>query len=92
VESVDMPTAVRRPAKFRLALSGGRNKVKPRFALQPVMDSTVLVSVAACCGTGFGTSSRARAAGWPCSRWVIRVGLAGPRRLPIYPSERTFSE
>jgi ferredoxin len=23
--------------------------------------------------------------------WVIRVGLAGPRRLPVYPGERTFS-
>jgi hypothetical protein len=22
---------------------------------------------------------------------VIRVGLAGPRRLPVYPGERTFS-
>jgi len=22
---------------------------------------------------------------------VIRVGLAGPRRLPVYPDERTFS-
>ena len=26
-----------------------------------------------------------------CPRWVIRVGLAGPRRLPIYPGDRTFS-
>src|SRR5438105_7531986 len=23
--------------------------------------------------------------------WVIRVGLAGPRRLPVYPGERTSS-
>jgi hypothetical protein len=23
--------------------------------------------------------------------WVIRVGLAGLRRLPVYPGERTFS-
>jgi Enoyl-(Acyl carrier protein) reductase len=28
----------------------------------------------------------------PLSRlWVIRVDLAGPRRLPVYPGERTFS-
>ena len=71
MESVDMPTAVRRPTKFKLALSGGRNRVKPTFALQPVMDSTVLVSVAACCGTGFGTSSRGAPAAsfrWACPR------------------------
>jgi hypothetical protein len=24
--------------------------------------------------------------------WGIRVGLAGPRRVPVYPGERTFSE
>jgi len=23
--------------------------------------------------------------------WVIRVGLAGPQRLPVHPGERTFS-
>ena len=23
--------------------------------------------------------------------WVIRVGLTRPRRLPVYPGERTFS-
>jgi hypothetical protein len=26
-----------------------------------------------------------------CPGWVIRVGFAGPRRLPDYPGERTFS-
>jgi len=49
-----MPTVDRRPTKFRPALSGGRNQGKPTFALQPVMDSAVLMLVAACCGTNTG--------------------------------------
>jgi len=27
----------------------------------------------------------------PTSNRVIRVGLTGPRRLPVYPGERTFA-
>jgi hypothetical protein len=50
----DMPTADRRPTKFRLALSGGRNRVKLTFATGNGFHCPDVV-VAACCGTGFGT-------------------------------------
>jgi hypothetical protein len=33
----------------------------------------------------------ARPQGRALPQWVNRVGLTGPRRLPVYPDERTFS-
>jgi hypothetical protein len=37
---------------------------------------------------GFGSARAEKAQGL---FWVIRVGLTGPRRLPVYAGERTFS-
>src|SRR6185436_7862815 len=34
---------------------------------------------------------RGKRPGGACPLWVIRVGLTGPRRLPVYPGKRTFS-
>src|SRR5258708_8376214 len=68
-----------------LPTPGGHLKLAPAFN-SPCRRSQTLRRDAALVSRPKGQATRPRVL-----LWVIRVGFAGQRRLPVYPRERTFS-